>query len=394
MIFACVGLGFVAVFVFASNLLFASGPWRDFTDGFGGLLLIAFAFFGVGSLVGLLFGIPRSLQSQRPAEQAPSSDNAPKASAAESSPLAGLAGNAPNTNLEQISDWLTKIIVGLGLVNLKQFPDYAKRLAAYFSGDLNGTISPNVMLAVILFFFVSGFFLGYLMTRLYLQILFTMTDVEEANNRRRIDALVENVAHQAANDPNIATHSHIGGIIESQRSTAKKIASIASPAQVNDLKQEVLNLAREYNEVRETQDPGFERTSRMEVIASRMRALALASYSLLDELVKGRTAGERLAAIAFLEVKPKIDYLEWLAQRVAVDQSFVGYHAALALRVATRYFGLTDYDRVSKALAAALTGLKTAPGYRTGTDREAVLNDAETLLASMRAKSEASPNRT
>jgi hypothetical protein len=390
MIFGCAFIGLIGIVVFALHVVLPDGSWRGFAEAFGGIFLIACAFFGIGGLVGFLFGIPRSLQSQRPTDQAQrSNDRAPKAIDAGGSTETSHAGNITNTNLEQISDWLTKIIVGLGLVQLKQIPEYCKRLAAYFSADLDSAISQNVMLAIISFFFVCGFFLGYLMTRLYLQILFTLTDVEEANNRRRIDSLVENAGHQAANDPKIAEpKSDITGVIESQISTAQKIANIASPGQKNDLQQEVLNLAQEYDQVREALGASSERTARMEVIASKMRTLALASYSILDDLVKSSTAGERLAAIAFLEVKPKLEYVDWLAARVGTEKPFVGYHAALALRFAARTFGASDYDRVSKAIRDAKSALQTAPGYRPGTDRETVLSEAEKLLDATRASKE------
>lgn len=60
--------------------------------------LIASASFLAGGLVGFLFGIPRAVQGST----APS----------------GATQYQANTNLEQVSDWLTKIIVGVGLVQI------------------------------------------------------------------------------------------------------------------------------------------------------------------------------------------------------------------------------------------------------------------------------------
>jgi hypothetical protein len=48
--------------------------------------------------------------------------------------------------------------------------------------------------------------------------------------------------------------------------------------------------------------PSNERTDRMEQIFEKMRALATASYPLLDELAKSPSPGDRLAAVAILEV--------------------------------------------------------------------------------------------
>src|SRR5215207_3296326 len=85
----------VAVALYAlTERIFSSAFLEIFAVG-----SIAFgAAFGVGALVGFLFGIPRRFQRE-------GSDPA-------------LGGLVVNTNLEQISDWLTKIIVGVGLVEI------------------------------------------------------------------------------------------------------------------------------------------------------------------------------------------------------------------------------------------------------------------------------------
>jgi len=116
-------------------------------------LLYAGAFFGVGGLSGFLFGIPRSLQG-KPRDKLDYIETQPK--------------YAANTNLEEISDWLTKIIVGLGLVNLKGVPELLKKTAWYFANFCGKDICEAVAMVVIIYFFICGFFLGYLMTRLYL----------------------------------------------------------------------------------------------------------------------------------------------------------------------------------------------------------------------------------
>jgi hypothetical protein len=63
-------------------------------------LLIAGGAFVTGGLLGFLFGIPRALTGR-----------------AEDDVESG-RGYGANTNLEQISDWLTKILVGVGLVQI------------------------------------------------------------------------------------------------------------------------------------------------------------------------------------------------------------------------------------------------------------------------------------
>ena len=74
-----------------------------------------------------------------------------------------------NTNLEQISDWLTKILVGVGLTQLAKVPGALGSAADRFGGALGGGDAGGpCAIAIILFFMTSGFLFGYLWTRIYL----------------------------------------------------------------------------------------------------------------------------------------------------------------------------------------------------------------------------------
>ncbi len=109
-----------------------------------------------GFLTGFLFGIPKILQGAR----SPSTETI----------IASGYRQRVNTNLEEISDWLTKIIVGLGLYELKLIPGWIDRLSAAFASSLNQKSPHQAFLgAAIVFFLICGFLLGYLVTRLYLQ---------------------------------------------------------------------------------------------------------------------------------------------------------------------------------------------------------------------------------
>jgi hypothetical protein len=80
---------------------------------------------------------------------------------------------AVNTNLEQISDWLTKIIVGVSLVNSEQVGRtilMAAREMSYAIGG--GPVGVSVALAILVYFGVLGLLGGYLLTRLFLQPAF------------------------------------------------------------------------------------------------------------------------------------------------------------------------------------------------------------------------------
>jgi hypothetical protein len=117
---------------------------------FGQAIIVAGGAFAVGTLFGFLFGIPRTLQDQGGAGTQATSGSGPL--------------QATNTNLEQISDWLTKILVGVGLTQLNNIRHELRDLGNYFAIGS----SPAVTLAMVLNFSVAGFLTGYLLTRLFL----------------------------------------------------------------------------------------------------------------------------------------------------------------------------------------------------------------------------------
>ncbi|MGC4039940.1 MAG: hypothetical protein QM710_03865 [Flavobacterium sp.] len=83
-----------------------------------------------------------------------------------------------NNSLVEISDWLTKIIVGLGLVNLKQIPVYLMAIGKYISdacGNIDGSISV-FSITVVLYFAALGIYIGYNYMRLVLSQKYKIAD--------------------------------------------------------------------------------------------------------------------------------------------------------------------------------------------------------------------------
>ena len=164
----------VVLFLLVGVLLLA------FSQGWGFWQLPVFlglALFIGGSLIGFLFAIPKVAAN-------PPSSNADKPSDETQSRLLDV-----NTNLEQISDWLTKIIVGLGLVELRSIPKYVAQFVGVIS-PIFSSWQKGAPLAVTLYFPVLGFTSGYLMTRLYLSGLIGRAD-KQLRNQRRVDNKVE-----------------------------------------------------------------------------------------------------------------------------------------------------------------------------------------------------------
>ncbi|OYO28928.1 response regulator [Janthinobacterium sp. PC23-8] len=166
-------------------------------------LLWSLGFCVSGMLLGFLFGIPRSLPSgtvnMPPAEERSNgkrrSGDEPGAmeTAAGASNTMFLGTPSPmeiNSNLVEVSDWLTKIIVGVGLIELKSLPATAQGVAAYIAPSLaiETDTARAVVGGVMLFFSVHGFLIGYLLTRIYLSIMLKRADSLVKNESVRLES--------------------------------------------------------------------------------------------------------------------------------------------------------------------------------------------------------------
>ena len=121
-------------------------------------LLWAAACLSSGFLVGFIFAIPR------PGEKS----DADKKSAF-----------VINANLNEVSDWLTKIVVGLGLVELTKIPGKLDVLSHWMAVGLSKSTSgpdidrlASISSAIIVYSAVLGFLGGYLITVLFLAAAF------------------------------------------------------------------------------------------------------------------------------------------------------------------------------------------------------------------------------
>ena len=156
-VLGCLTAGLLFIAIFALQL--ETSASRTSIVAFGAATAGASMF--VGALIGFLFGIPRRLQQQEaPKAEGTNDDNGAATTAA----IYGA-----NTNLEQISDWLTKILVGVGLINLPGLEGLLSKTAIAAKpgfGDVDA--SGPFAVVIIVYFFVGGFLIGYLATRLYL----------------------------------------------------------------------------------------------------------------------------------------------------------------------------------------------------------------------------------
>jgi hypothetical protein len=142
--------------------------------------LVGVAFSSIGALLGFIFGIPRVAKIAPRTPQPPATAGTSSESADATMLASDQRGLAPNTNLEDISDWLTKILVGAGLAQLAVLPGQLRRLAEFFHASM--PLTAEAALMIIINFFVLGFMGSYLLTRLFLTEAFRT--VEETRGAR------------------------------------------------------------------------------------------------------------------------------------------------------------------------------------------------------------------
>ncbi|MGH2636073.1 MAG: hypothetical protein ACRDHU_08015 [Actinomycetota bacterium] len=317
------GIGLVAAAVYASQ---ADPPWAVFASA----LMIAAASLAAGGLLGFLFGIPRTL----------SSDATPPAGATPEASASALGRIRANTNLEQISDWLTKIIVGVSLTQLGTIRSGAVRLFDALAPGLGGGEAAAAFAgAIVVYFAVVGFLLGWLLTRLLLGRL--MAKADQAGI-----LLVQAAKAEAEGEPDKA---------EDLR--AKALALQTSP------------LATRYEAAR-TLPRGVDRTADMEATIRTAKEMAPTSTLSPDEartMFERGTDGERIVAIGLMQGNPALASFDAALGAITGSRSaFEQYHALLLVRDLLP--SLDDDQR--RQLATALQEQMSEGGHITpGSDR-------------------------
>lgn len=200
---------------------------------FGGLAIWALGVGMLSATLGFLFGIPKVLQTPR-APAVPAVDATGARSDERATTETGYVQRV-NTNLEDISDWLTKIIVGVGLVELKKLPPFINGVADRIQG-VAGPAGHSVGLALLAFFASTGFLFGYLLTRLYLQGALARADQGSSENLSELYEKSNQIRLQLkdANAPQ-SPPSHETNSIQSLEALAKEYLAVNDPDPVRRL---------------------------------------------------------------------------------------------------------------------------------------------------------------
>jgi hypothetical protein len=147
-------------------------------------------FMMVGGTVGFLFGIPTG----RPVHSKAAGDDD--------------RALASNTNLESISDWLTKILIGLALVNFKDLDEQLGRLTSYVAKGLSGSVDEPFVMALVFYFGSAGLIIGFLVARVYVRLMSTESGARAvAGFTGDIESALARKVEQVLNGPVLANYN-------------------------------------------------------------------------------------------------------------------------------------------------------------------------------------------
>ena len=165
------GTGFLASLFFAwfIQALYASSV----SDGLGlavrTFCLLWFASgaaFFVGTIAGFLFGVPKVVAGYTDTALTAKQVNNPQTAPSSAGTTQQESHYRINTNLEDISDWFTKIILGLGLANIGSVVTFVDGAGDATAAAMAQPQGAKVMaISGMVYAFVSGFLIVYIWTR-------------------------------------------------------------------------------------------------------------------------------------------------------------------------------------------------------------------------------------
>lgn len=129
------------------------------------------------------------------------------------------------------------------------------------------------------------------------------------------------------------TGNDAGQITSGQLKAAAKLEVKTQEISSEALLREMKKLSSDYDSIRQTMPSGSNRTREMTRVLVKMRSLAPSIDASFTSFKNSDSAGERLAAIAAMQMTPESADLHWLEERFTVEQPFLFYQAALALQV-------------------------------------------------------------
>jgi hypothetical protein len=172
-----------------------------------------------------------------------------------------------------------------------------------------------------------------------------------------INLELDQVAAEADNSQNES-----GKITARQVEAAARIAIQTHEVGPQLLLNELDRLCLEYDSLRRSLPSGYERTRAMTRVIVKMRSLAPSLVGYIDAYKGSGSAGSRLAAIAMMQMAPRVADLDWLRNRFSSEQPFVFYHAALALQNVANTSDASEKRRLREVTQQALSKIRSFAG--------------------------------
>ncbi|MCX7288940.1 MAG: hypothetical protein NTW20_15710 [Rhodobacterales bacterium] len=172
----------IPVAVFFTLIFISLGQGASFWRTLGTGLLVGSASGLMGAFFGFLFGMPRDLSGRPGLQKTPDDPNATPLAAV--GPAAAMENGRiawANNNLVEVSDWLTKIIVGIGLVEFRALVPWIGGISetAGIAAGFNGTSAQATFgVSIILASFVYGFLIAYIYARTIIAVIFAKAQNE------------------------------------------------------------------------------------------------------------------------------------------------------------------------------------------------------------------------
>ena len=279
------------------------------------VILWALACLAVGALFGLLFGVPRP----RPISGAPSEASGPT------------SGYQPNNNLIEISDWLTKIIVGVGLIELTSLPEKLKMMASPLADCLRAECGLAIAVGIIVYFTTSGFLAGYINARTFIAVMLKESD----DQLQALEAMTDRATQEEA----YGDLQLIGKREANAPTAAADTAESETESRRAGPDPELLRMAADYEGVRDSD-------YRKRVSAKDQIAADMAAYLVRKNISKSRllawieaqsSDGLIIAFASYVIARPEPEDLPKLLRASAKARLLhVKYRVALSLRALFR----------------------------------------------------------
>lgn len=173
-----------------------------------------------------------------------------------------------------------------------------------------------------------------------------------------VEVELEQIASVAAQTTTDAS----GAVTVEQVKSAARIESRSGDIGETELLRQLNQLSFEYDTLRRTLPSGHERSVAMTRVLVQMRAIGPSIAHRIDVYKNSHSGGDRLAAIAIMQMRPDTADIPWLVQRFREDHPFIFYHATLALQNLANLPDEAIHGRVQRAAAEALAILKSFDG--------------------------------